>query len=393
MSLVEIWRESREQLEKKQLRQVIAFAGEGKLLDGSVAAQEFREFLKHIPSQLLLEYADQCLVDRFADNGLALQDAVNELGARLGFKATAGRYRGAAGEIGNDGLWEAPDGHALVVEVKTTDAYRIDLNTISGYRRALIAAGQVDADRSSMLVVVGRQDTGDLEAQIRGSKHAWDLRLISVDALGHLLHVKEDVEEPGTAEKIRSVLVPHEYTRLDDIIDLIFTTTADVQQDVEEEVGEANADLAPEPGRKFKPVSFNDACVERIARGLKLDLIKKSRTTFSTADAATVLVCAVSRQYGSDESSRYWFGFPRYQQQQLEEAESAYVAFGCGSPDQLLVFPYADFFVHLDDFSQSEPMNRPAYWHVHIQHSGGRFELLRRAGKSAVEVTKYLLPA
>ena len=122
MSLVEIWRESRKQLEEKQLRQVIAFAGEGKLLDGSVAAQEFREFLKHIPSQLLLEYVDQCLVNRFADSGLALQDAVNELGARLGFKVTAGRYRGAAGEIGNDGLWEAPEGHALVVEVKMTDA-------------------------------------------------------------------------------------------------------------------------------------------------------------------------------------------------------------------------------------------------------------------------------
>jgi hypothetical protein len=40
-------------------------------------------------------------------------------------------------------LWEFPDGHAAVVEVKTTDAYRIDLDTIAEYRRALIASGQI----------------------------------------------------------------------------------------------------------------------------------------------------------------------------------------------------------------------------------------------------------
>jgi len=38
-----------------------------------------------------------------------------------------------------------------------------------------------------VLIVVGRQDTGELEAQIRGSRHAWDIRLISAEALltGH----------------------------------------------------------------------------------------------------------------------------------------------------------------------------------------------------------------
>lgn len=29
-------------------------------------------------------------------------------------------------------------------------------------------------DGSEALIIVGRSDTGDLEAQVRGSRHAWD---------------------------------------------------------------------------------------------------------------------------------------------------------------------------------------------------------------------------
>ena len=49
---------------------------------------------------------------------------------------------------------DPPDERSIVVEVKTTDAYRIDLDTIAGYRGSLKAAGKVK-DRSSMLIVVG----------------------------------------------------------------------------------------------------------------------------------------------------------------------------------------------------------------------------------------------
>jgi hypothetical protein len=72
------------------------------------------------------------------------------------------------------------------VEVKTTDTYRIDLDTLAGYRRALIQGGSITEERASLLIVVGREDTGDLEAPIRGLWHAWDMRLISVDALMRL---------------------------------------------------------------------------------------------------------------------------------------------------------------------------------------------------------------
>ncbi len=213
MSLTDLWKASRGQLKGKHVQQIIAFAGDGQLLDGNAASQEFREFLANVPSEVLRDYASQCLEDAFKDSGLALQDIINQAGARLGFEVEAGRYRGTSKTIGFDGLWRFPSGHTIVLEVKTTDAYSIDLNRIAGYRRALIAANQITEDASSILIVVGRKDTDNLEAQIRGSRHAWDMRLISIDALLRLLFLKESLEDPQTIRRIYDILIPREFTK------------------------------------------------------------------------------------------------------------------------------------------------------------------------------------
>jgi len=209
MALTDLWINSRTQLEDKHIQQIIAFAGNGQLRDGNRASEELRDFLSAIPSNFLHLYADQCLRDSFNGSGFALQDLINQAGRRLGFTVEDGRYRGQAGHIGYDGIWRFPDGHAVIIEVKTTDAYRIDLDTIAGYRKALIRQGSVQEQSSSMLIVVGREDTGDLEAQIRGSRHAWDMRLISVDSLMRLMALKEEVEEPRTIRRIYDITNSH----------------------------------------------------------------------------------------------------------------------------------------------------------------------------------------
>jgi len=124
MPLTELWTSAQQELQEKHVQQIIGFAGDGKLRDGGVASKEFRAFLALVPSNLLARYANDCLTDKFEGSGLALQDVINEVGIRLGFRVEQGRYRGVQGEIGFDGLWVSPDGFAIVVEVKTTDAYR-----------------------------------------------------------------------------------------------------------------------------------------------------------------------------------------------------------------------------------------------------------------------------
>ena len=229
MTLLELYRRDPAQLASKHLQQIIVFAADGKLGDGSAASAELRDFLAHVPSSELSRFAGQCLTDGFTESGFALQDIVNEIGSRLGMKVAHGRYRGARNTSGHDGIWRTTDHRAIIVEVKTSDAYRIDLDSIAGYRDQLSEEGQVDKERSSLLIVVGRHDTGGLEAQVRGSKHAWITRLLSVDALLRMLQTKEELEDHLILRRLQAILIPHDFTKLDEVVDLMFAAVEEAR--------------------------------------------------------------------------------------------------------------------------------------------------------------------
>ena len=391
MALADLWLSSREQLVSKHVQQIIAFAGDGRLTDGGESSTEFRQFLTQVPTGVVTRYATECLVEPFSGSGLALQDIVNEIGRRLGFDVSHGRYRGVSGQLGFDGLWKSSDGHALVVEVKTTDTYRIDLGTLAGYRNGLAKSTSLSEDWSSILIIVGRQDTGDLEAQIRGSRHAWDVRLISTEALVRLLAVKEEVEDPKIQARIHAVLRPREFTKLDEIVDILFSTAEDIKQDqVVEPASEDERDVSPEP--KFTPVAFHEACINRIQKDLGIALVKRSRAAFLTPDDSVRVVCAVSREHVRASLPSYWFAFHPHQQEFLATGSRAYLALGCGSEERLLLIPYQDFAQWLDGMNETIKEDRE-YRHISISRAGARFELVRRQGVPRVDLSKYLLSA
>ena len=228
-SITAIWTTSKRTFDEKSLSQILSFAGDGKLKDGNITSVEFRELLEKVPLSLLQRFADNCLTDKFDDNGYALQDIINQIGVRLGFSVEPGLYHGKRNAIGYDGIWTSDEGYSIVVEVKTSDAYRINLDTIADYRKKLIEQNRIDKNNSSILTVVGRQDTGDIESQIRGSKHAWDIRLLSTDSLVKLLDTKEALNDTKTIQQINELLKPQEYTRIDKLIELIFLTSQDMQ--------------------------------------------------------------------------------------------------------------------------------------------------------------------
>ncbi len=396
MALTELWSSSPEQLRDKHVQQIIAFAGSGKLRDGAPTSQEFRDFLSQVPSSFLARYIDNCVSESFQDSGLALQDVVNQVGRRLGYSVTHGRYRGRSGEIGFDGLWKSRDNHSIIIEVKTTDAYRIDLNTLAEYRRKLIEQNAATLEASSILIVVGRQDTGDLEAQIRGSRFAWDIRLISVDALIRLMHLKEEIEEPSILKKIGTILIPKEYTKLDEIIDMVFSTAEDIRyEDVAEQDNESDEIIATNsetetPIPKFVPVGFHDECIARVRDHLGISLIKQSRATYISDEGETVVVCAVSKTYAKQGRNEYWFAFHPHQSETLSKAKNSYTAFGCGSAEQILFIPYFQFEKYLDGLNQTIREDR-AYWHVSIVQRDGKFILKRKKNVNNVELQSYLL--
>lgn len=392
--LLNQWKANKEEFEKKQIQQIVGFAGEGKLKDGSKCATEVRDYLAQIEIGCIESYIKQCLEKPFTDSGLVLQDLVNEIGRRLDFEVEDGLYQGRQNKIGFDGIWRAPEGFAIVVEVKTTDAYRITLDKISKYRQDLIKAGKITED-SSILIVVGREDTGDLEAQVRGSRHAWDIRIIHAEALLKLTKVKVSSEE-DTSTKMRQLLRPVEYTRLDALVDIIYTTSQDSE---EEEIADSTElDVSSKADLKKGVWAFTDKKVLDDLRSWIIltlnalyskELIKRTKATYWSSDRKLRVVCTISKRY-EREGKNYWFAYHSAWEEFLRDSDEAYVALGCVDKEVVFVLPRKVLLAQLEYLNTTEKVEGKPYWHLVIAETeDGEYKMALPKINKSLDLKKY----
>lgn len=390
MALLTLWQTSPDDIAHKSIEQLVKIAGDGLLKDGSRTSEEIREFFAAVRTTVLQTYLNHCLDSAFTDSGLVLQDIVNELGGRLGCDVQRGLYRGKQKAVGFDGIWKFPDGYCVVVEVKTTDVYNISLDKIARYRNELISANNI-SDRSSVLVVVGRNDTDSLEAQVRGSRHGWDIRIISAEKLLKLVEIKEAADNKQTIQKIRTVLTPLELTRVDFIVDLLATTAEDIKEEVVAADGEA---LLLSPGRKEKstPVAFHEDVISRLRKALSVELKKETRSLYVSQENALSARVLVSKAHIGGANKYYWYAFHPHYRDALEEYKKSYIAFGCGGADKILLFDLAEFIAWLPKMNKTEKDDR-VYWHVHfVEDETGKIEPRFKGGARPVDVTSHLIP-
>lgn len=397
MALLDIWQSAPATLEKLNIEQIVATAGDGNLGDDNECSHELRSYLASSSLETLSRYAERCLETSFPHSGRVLQDIVNEVGRRLDFEVSNGRYAGAKGKVGFDGIWLSPEGQAIVVEVKTTDAYRVPLKTVAEYRKSLLSQGII-SEPSSIILVVGREDTGELEAQVRGSRWAWDIRLISVDALLSLARLKQEADDPDTVRKIRALLTPFDYTRLDEIIDVMFSTAKDVSGG--DEVAAEHASIADdESGTPLVPSVDREAVSakrEELIRGLSnkygKTLIKKSRATYWTSTHDFRVVCSVSKAYTRKSIYRYWYAFHPQWGEFLSGCADAYMAWGCLDRNFAFVLPYTELQPLLTKMATTVRPNGAMYWHVKIvEKSPDNFSLKLTDGGD-IALAEWLLP-
>lgn len=387
MPLLDLLRDSPAAVNDFTIEQAVAMAGDGVLRDNSDCSHELREYLSRISSDKLFNHVDYCLSSSFSRSGFVLQDIVNELGKRLGYDVEFGIYKGRSNTNNFDGIWKESSGSYIVVEVKTSDAYRINLDNVASYRDRLIQESII-TNKSSILLVVGRQDTGDLEAQIRGSKHAWDTRVISAEALINLVKIKESADEDITITKIRSLLAPFEYTRLDNIVDIMFTTTQDVEASLEldSQSSEFNT-LTPDAQipKQLTPRKEMDELRKRVISSLaereKINLIAHKRTQYWTPDHKIRAVCTTSKRY--DKSYNYWYAYHTKWHKYLRDGNSGYFVLGCLDKNSAYVLPYSEISGILTDLNTTTPPNKDTYWHIHLEdnHETGMALILRGEGR------------
>jgi hypothetical protein len=376
MPLIPLWNSNPTAVGRLTIEQVVVTAGDGNLKDNSICSGELREYLTQVESSKLASYINHCLLSSFPKSGLVLQDLINELGRRLDYKVENGRYQGTVAAIGYDGLWASRESHTIIAEVKTTDAYRLSLDTLATYRQKLIGAGKIGPS-SSILIVVGRQDTGDLEAQIRGSRHAWDIRLISADALIKLVQLKEDSDGPETDRKIRSLLTPMEYTRLDGMIDIMFTTAKDVEAAVvqagseasEEEDGSAATLGEIKSSWEFTNIAVLDAkrseIVNAMSDRLSVKLIKKSRALFWDAPHDVRIACSISKRYTKRSANPYWYAYHPQWDEFLQDGQNSYFVLGCMDLQFAFAIPLKVIRSNLAALNTTTT-ERSTYWHIHL---------------------------
>lgn len=366
MSLIQLSKASPESFEDYLARQIVAFAGDGHLKDSSECSEQLRTYLKASSRNRLERYAQECLEQPFTDSGFVLQDIVNELGRRLEFEVENGRYRGISNAIGFDGIWRVPNGPAIIVEVKTTDTYNVSLESVAEYRRRLITNELVDKN-ASVLFVVGRKDTGALEAQIRGSRHAWDMRVVGVDSLIKLVTVKEKSSEDQTISQIRELLQPFEYTRVDRILDVVFSATIDaVNDDQQIAISEAESERETASQVRTPQQTIEDVrlkAVEALNHKLSLNLVRRRQALFEDVDGNVRACATVSKRY-DDRGQPYWYAYHPKWDDFLQYAGQGYVIFGCVDRAEAFAIPLDRMRRILPSLNQTVKPDGSAYWHV-----------------------------
>lgn len=373
--------------EGKHVKQIIGILGDGKLLDGSQCSAEFRDFLSKVQVSSLKRYADECQKagKDFEYRGQALQDIVNEVGRRLNFQVENGRYAGRQNQSNYDGIWELDVEYKLLVEVKTSNIHNISLDKISSYRDELIKAGKLLREQSGILIVVGSV-TGDLASQIKGSKHSWDMRYITVSALFKLLEFMEKTSTPRIMKQIENILIPEEYICLDRIADIVISAAEDFQKQNEDDNIEED-DIEKEV-KRIDSDKLRKECIDIIQRKRekvwgKTRFINRLKTSYEDKHEKINLVCLVSKKHA--KNPYYFFAFQKYYREFLKEVEDSYIALVCGSNKNILIIP-SDYFLEL-----TEKMNfstKKSCRLVRVSEEKQKFSLILKT-KKEIDLTQY----
>jgi len=391
MSLIQLSKANPESFDSYLARQIVAFAGDGNLRDNSECSLQLRAYLKAASRDRLERYTQECLEQPFSDSGFFLQDVMNELGRRLEFDVENGRYRGVSNAIGFDGLWRVPSGPTIIVEVKTTDTYNVSLESIAEYRRKLILSGAADAN-SSVLFVVGRKDTGALEAQIRGSRHAWDMRVVGVESLIKLVSVKEKSSEDQTVSQIRELLRPFEYTRVDRILDVVFSATTDA---VSDEQAQAISEFPQEEDNSLQNRTPKSTIEEVRLKAIgalnqKLDsnLVRRRQALFEDQDGDIRACATISKRY-DDKLQPYWYAYHPKWDEFLSSATQGYVIFGCVDRSEAFAIPLEKMRKLLPSLNQTVRADGGTYWHVKFSEAPNGLVLFASKTGEKFDLTEF----
>jgi hypothetical protein len=143
--------------------------------------------------------------------------------------------------------------------------------------------------------------------------------------------------------------------------------------------------------KKFVPVGFNKEIAVHVANAMQKDLKRTTRTLYATVDKSNSVRCLVSKTHESGDKNGYWYAYHPHFNDVLDKYTTSYIAFGCGSPDNVLLFELYKFIQYLQKFNMTEKEDK-AYWHVHLSEMpDGKMYLYCKGGEAPVDVSEFLV--
>lgn len=392
MPLIDIWEKSQESVLEMSIQQIVPIAGDGSLKDESKTSEELRHFLSEVDSKYLRIYAKQILSNSFTDSGLVLQDIINEAGRRLGLHVTNGIYRGKQKHNNCDGIWRT-NTWTFVVEVKTTDAYSIQLDKIAAYLKSEVE--ESDSKNASCLIVVGRQDTATLEDQLRGSKHNWSMRIVGVDALFDAIELRELTEDKSLSDKIIDLFMPQEFTRVDKIISTAFDFAADVEEAGFKPQSESDESQQSKPIADAKrSIVSNPEQIEEFKNLIWKHMssnynVEFTRNRSSFESPSLRFAIAVSKEY--ERRDKYWYAYHPRQREFLADAQEAFFVLGCLDIKKAFAIPYKIMNEIASEMLTTSPKGdeTKTYQHVVIREDEGRFYIFAHPTKRELDINEF----
>ena len=179
-----------------------------------------------------------------------------------------------------------------------------------------------------------------------------------------LLELKIKSEEDSTTDKIRSVLVPFEYTRLDNIIDVMFSTVQDVasvEESVEAEAPE-RASAQEHTPRNVLDLARQQA-IDTLSKREAMPFVAHKRSQYWSSDKKTRVVCIVSKRY---HTGYYWYAFLPHQQDFLADGEQGFLLLSCVGGMYAYAIPNNQL-IQITEFLNTTEKDGSMYWHIHLQ--------------------------
>ena len=190
-----------------------------------------------------------------------------------------------------------------------------------------------------------------------------------------------------------------EYTRLDRLIDVMFTTAKDVESVVENVATAPQEESVDKTNREkgvwdFTETALIDEKRTRILQKMQevenVKLVKKSRALYRSPDLSVGIACTISKRY-TGKSFRYWYAYHRPWQSFLLKCTNGYFVLGCMDLEFAFAIPATVIESRLPELNTTTKDGK-TYWHIQIiQSNAEAYSLQCHKTGNHMDLTPYIV--